>query len=284
MGGNDKWHALQRAQAYRLQQPSDHIQSIQCAQECISQGITEGEVTEAFAVLGHMEWENERYEEALAAYDTYQEWEPPSPDPLLLCRLGGYSQQEQQWAKAEQCFLLLTQVKPCASAWLGAGMSLMQQEQLPQALRAFQQANLLDNTNPRVWGGLTMLHLRTNTMDQARNASVTRWRWDWTTRAIFQNIGLQYMKKGCLQVALEALTRCLSLENSVSTLVLLGDVYGALNKVDGLLSNYQQAYELLSAQKEDEKETELKVAVGKRIVTALMALGKQEEARKYLGE
>lgn len=290
--GGSKWLDLQWAQAYRFLTPnSDHYQAIQSAQQCIAQGKTEGEVIEAFAVFGHVEWENGRFEEAIRAYETYQEWEPETSDPLILCRLGGYYQQQQQWQQAEQVFLRLAQERPSASAWFGVGMSLMEQQQLDQAQRAFEQANLLDNTNPRVWGGLTSLHLLTNNLEAAKKCFRYTLALALNDPSIFRNIGLQYMQKGYLNLALEALTRSLSLQEDVSTLVLLGDVYGALNKADGLLANYQKAYDLLTAASSNDSQeqaesggsdSELKMAVAKRIVTALFALGRQEEARKYL--
>lgn len=96
---------------------------------------------------------------------------------------------------------------------------------------------------------------------------------------ILREIGLQYMRAGCFQLALAALSRALALEEDAHTLVLLGDVNGALNQASGLIENYEKAYDLLE---KGEEEGELKVAVAKRIVTALMALGREDEARRYL--
>lgn len=47
------------------------------------------------------------------------------------------------------------------TSWIYLGMSLLRVGELAQAEDAITQANILDNTNPRIWGLMTILCLTT---------------------------------------------------------------------------------------------------------------------------
>jgi tetratricopeptide (TPR) repeat protein len=283
MGPATKWLNLQAAQLYRIQR--DHIQVIQTVKTLLEQnneeGKTEGEVIRAFEVLGHTEWEQGRVPEAVAAFETYLEWEPTQPDALLLARIGSYYQQQEQWEDAEQAFLKLAQVSSMASAWLGVGIALMKQKQYSQALSALRQANRLDNTNTRVWGMLTSVHLEIGDLARAATAFDKAFNLGLDDTDLLSDIGRQYLNKGYLEFARKAFERSLEMQEGqrgdkvVMAHLDLGDVYGAQNRVDQLVFYYKRAFELA-------ENEELKRRVVMAIALAMQSLGRESETERYL--
>lgn len=274
--GPNKWHSLQCAQAFRFQ--GDPTKAVEAAKACIANGRNDGEVIEAFSVMGHTLWEANDHDGAVQAYEVYLEWEPESPDALLLTRLGGHYQTAREWAKAESIYLELAKCSPCASAWLGVGTALLETNQFEGARQALEEANNVDNTNAGVWGALCLLHLSINHISESRRCFDFACGLALDDADLLRKIGIGYLEKGFLALAQKAFTRSLALEKAVSTLILLGDVFGAQNRVTDLLNSYQQAFEMVGAN----GDGKLRVETAKRIVTALVSLGRNEEARRYL--
>lgn len=274
--GPNKWHSLQCAQAFRFQ--GDANKAVEAAKACIAKGRNDGEVIEAFSVMGHTLWEANDHDGAVKAYEVYLEWEPESPDALLLTRLGGHYKAAREWGKAESIYLELCKCSPCASAWLGVGTALLETNQFEGARQALEEANNVDNTNAGVWGALCLLHLSTSHISESRRCFDFACGLALDDADLLRKIGIGYLEKGFLSLAQKAFTRSLELEKAVSTLILLGDVFGAQNCVTDLLNYYQQAFEMVGAN----GDSKLRVETAKRIVTALVSLGRNEEARKYL--
>lgn len=274
--GASKWLDLQCAQAARFQ--GDAVKSCEAAKACIAKGKNDGEVIEAFSVMGHALWDSGDVKSAVEAFETYLAWEPENADPLLLFRLSTYHKNARNTARSLDINLELCKNFPCAFSWLGVGTALLETKDFAGARRALQEANKLDNTNAQVWGALCLLHLSTGHATEAKTCFKYSCDLSLDDATLLRNIGIGYLEKGLLALALAALKHSLKLETTVSTLILLGDVQGELNCSEELLSYYIQAFEMCGP----DGDKKLKVETAKRIVTTLMSLGRDEEARGYL--
>jgi tetratricopeptide (TPR) repeat protein len=77
----------------------------------------------------------------------------------LFMHLGLVFLQSSHYGAAREIFLQSCQEFPVASSWLGVGVASFREEALDLAEMALAEANILDNTNPEVWGYLALLSL-----------------------------------------------------------------------------------------------------------------------------
>lgn len=88
---------------------------------------------------------------------------PDLNDPIVLERLGIIYAKRKAWKDARTVFLKCCKNKERVTtiSWIYLGLSLLRLGELGQAEDAITQANILDNTNPKVWGLMTVLCLTT---------------------------------------------------------------------------------------------------------------------------
>lgn len=77
---------------------------------------------------------------------------PTPDDPTLNTRLGIVYARRKSWKDAKTVFNKICKQRVSTQAWFYLGQSLLRLGELPAAEEAIAQANILDNTNPHVWG------------------------------------------------------------------------------------------------------------------------------------
>ena len=82
-------------------------------------------------------------------------------DPNLQERLGIVYAKRKAWKDARTVFLKCCKERVSTTSWIYLGLSLLRVGDLAAAEDAIAQANILDNTNPNVWGLMTILCLTT---------------------------------------------------------------------------------------------------------------------------
>lgn len=84
----------------------------------------------------------------------------PSPkDYLLQERLGIIYARRKAWKDSKTVFLKSCKETTSTTAWIYLGLSFLRLGELNNAEDAITQANILDNTNPIIWGLNTVLCL-----------------------------------------------------------------------------------------------------------------------------
>lgn len=205
-------------------------------------GQDQGEVISAFALLGHVLFQNKQPEEAFKAYNTWLEWEPVRLDRLLLLRQGTMLLLLSQWEAALAVCLLLCQNFPCCTSFLNTARCYLGMDRLEEAERALSQANRLNPGNAEVWGWLVVVMLRSDKYEKAK--SCFKWACNLALEdaEIFKTLGNLFLTKGLLDMASQALTRSLEYNNQdAMCYVLLGDVAQGMHNAEGQLLQYQQA-------------------------------------------
>lgn len=82
-------------------------------------------------------------------------------DPDLQERLGIVYAKRKAWKDARTVFLKCCRERVSTTSWIYLGLSLLRVGDLAAAEDAIAQANILNNTNPNVWGLMTILCLTT---------------------------------------------------------------------------------------------------------------------------
>jgi len=87
--------------------------------------------------------------------------QPNLKDSKLQERLGIVYAKRKAWKDAKTVFLKCCKERVSTNSWYYLGLSLLRLGELAEAEDAICQANILDNTNPKVWGLMTVLCLST---------------------------------------------------------------------------------------------------------------------------
>lgn len=133
---------------------------------------------------------------------------PNLKDPVLQERLGIVYAKRKAWKDARTVFVKSCKERVTTTSWIYLGLSLLRLGELGQAEDAITQANILDNTNPKVWGLMTVLCLTT---------------------------GAQRLNQAnlCFKEALKLGLR------ETETMEEIGDLYHNLQEIDQALISYQ---------------------------------------------
>lgn len=108
----------------------------------------------AYFLAGNLFDSEESYIQALRINPQLKDFE-------LQERLGIVYAKRKAWKDAKTVFLKCCKEMVSTTSWIYLGMSLLRVGELAQAEDAITQANILDNTNPRIWGLMTILCLTT---------------------------------------------------------------------------------------------------------------------------
>ncbi|CAL8106317.1 unnamed protein product [Calicophoron daubneyi] len=130
------------------------------------------EAVDAWSQLGHLRFMSGAISEARHLFErcvALTTWPPNNPH-LLILRLGSIYLQEREFQKAKDLFLTASKTSPTALTWLGVGAACYRLNELDNAEEALTEANFLDNRNPKVWGYLTLISLKTNRRVEAEQA------------------------------------------------------------------------------------------------------------------
>jgi tetratricopeptide (TPR) repeat protein len=123
---------------------------------------------------------------------------PAPDDPTLNIRLGIIYARRKSWKDAKTVFLKICKQSFSTQAWLYLGQSLLRLGELSAAEEAIAQANILDNTNPVVWGLLAILCLNfgKKRILQAKFALKEAYKYGLADAALIEEIGDLLDKEG----------------------------------------------------------------------------------------
>jgi len=116
-----------------------------------------------WALLGHILYLGGESKGARDNYERTLSYESPAPDThSIRLRLASIYLQLQQYSAAKKMFLLACRDSPSCITWLGVGISCYRLGELSEAEQALSEANILNNTDPEVWGYLSLVCLKTS--------------------------------------------------------------------------------------------------------------------------
>lgn len=99
------------------------------------------------------------------------------------------------WKDARTVFLKCCKERVSTNSWFYLGLSMLRLGELSQAEDAISQANILDNTNPKIWGLMTILCLTTGAerLSQANMSFKEALRLGLKDQQILEEIGDLYL-------------------------------------------------------------------------------------------
>lgn len=125
------------------------------------------EKAKIFEFLGHINFEKGMHYEAQNCYEATLEASKDdnatslSTPAFVYMRLGNLYLLHEKYVLAREIFLRICRPyplgQPSATLWLGVGISCMKLGDLAAAEDALVEANILDRSNPQVWGQLALL-------------------------------------------------------------------------------------------------------------------------------
>lgn len=240
--------------------------------------------------LAHTFYDQGRTGSAMKFYEAYMDWDPVTPDVQAVYHLGQiYAQTPGRESDAEDTFLLLIKLMPCATAYLGLANTALTSGRLAQAEKAFVQAVKLDRNNASVWGMLSLFNLKmprktlhtpdypvtdvAGLQSQGQVVSKVDCQLAEATKSLsnalklglrdhelLRRIGEGFAAKGDLATATTVLTKALEIQESPQTRLALGDVCGKSNMYEDQRQHYQRGLSNvdLSKSKSDSSSTYFK--------------------------
>ncbi|KAM9305428.1 cilia- and flagella-associated protein 70 [Gastrophryne carolinensis] len=126
---------------------------------------------DVWALTGHLRYLSGRKSEARECYEHALSLVSDASEthPVYL-RLGSLYLQEGEYEKAKNTYLLACKRSPTCLTWLGAGIACYRLEEMQEAEEALSEANALNNSNPEVWGYLTLVCLKTGRQLEAEQS------------------------------------------------------------------------------------------------------------------
>ncbi len=208
--------------------PSSHSTAAQLISEAqsvlhraISLALDDGEALEAHALLGHLAYQQSRFNEAQRCYESVLAWDHDDEleldhDPLLLHRLGHIALSTGEWEKAKETFLQLASCLSSAGAWFGVALCCLalsgasSSSSSEEAYAALVQANLLDKSHSGVWARLSLLSLQRGRTQLGHQALMHALSLGCEEQEVLVSIAALFAQAGQLALAASTLERALS--------------------------------------------------------------------------
>jgi Tfp pilus assembly protein PilF len=268
----------------------------------IATGVDYGQVIDAFAIRGHLFYQQGQFDAAVSAYETYQDWEPSqfthrvdsssislpsvscmltlpfvlfrcvaSLDPLLLYRLAVFYLRSGSWLRSRDVFLQLCSCAPSAVSWLGVGECSMELNESASSEQSLIQANRFDKSHANIWARLTIVALRNHRTDLAHQALIQAMKLHCTQPDLFRTIGGLYRDMGFIDLAVSTLERSVALRDSAQIRLDLAEAYLQQQSLEVAAQQLQRADQL--AEDADTKATvhtrwnSLQKQIGRQIIS-----------------
>ncbi|XP_056020647.1 cilia- and flagella-associated protein 70-like isoform X13 [Ostrea edulis] len=126
---------------------------------------------DAWALMGHVKYMTNDVE---ASRDCYERTISFTIDAAemhsIYLRLASIYLQEEKFSNAKNTFLMACKRSPSCVSWLGVGIACYRLGELAEAEDALSEANILNNTDPEVWGYLSLVCLKTGRQLEAEQA------------------------------------------------------------------------------------------------------------------
>ncbi|XP_048244462.1 cilia- and flagella-associated protein 70-like isoform X2 [Haliotis rufescens] len=142
------------------------------AEEQLSEALqTEHQNPDAWALMGHVKYLTGDTESARDCYErTITFIADASEMHSIYLRLASVYLQEGRFQEAKNTFLLACKKSPSCVSWLGVGIACFRLGELTEAEDALSEANVLNNSDPEVWGYLSLVCLQTQRQLEAEQA------------------------------------------------------------------------------------------------------------------
>ncbi|XP_052275784.1 cilia- and flagella-associated protein 70-like isoform X5 [Dreissena polymorpha] len=126
---------------------------------------------DAWALMGHMKYLTNETAEARDRYErTISFVADASEMHSIYLRLASIYLQEERFQEAKTTFLMACKKSPSCVSWLGVGIACYRLGELAEAEDALSEANILNNSDPEVWGYLSLVCLKTGRQLEAEQA------------------------------------------------------------------------------------------------------------------
>ncbi|XP_052698028.1 cilia- and flagella-associated protein 70-like isoform X9 [Crassostrea angulata] len=126
---------------------------------------------DAWALMGHVKYMTNDVE---ASRDCYERTISFTSDAAemhsIYLRLASIYLQEEKFSNAKNTFLMACKRSPSCVSWLGVGIACYRLGELAESEDALSEANILNNTDPEVWGYLSLVCLKTGRQLEAEQA------------------------------------------------------------------------------------------------------------------
>ncbi|XP_070181886.1 cilia- and flagella-associated protein 70-like isoform X4 [Littorina saxatilis] len=117
---------------------------------------------DGWALMGHVKYLNGDNHAARECYQRTLSFVTDATEThSIYLRLASIYLQDGEYQQAKQTFLMACKKSPSCVSWLGVGIACYRLGELGEAEDALMEANILNNSDPEVWGYLSLVCLRT---------------------------------------------------------------------------------------------------------------------------
>ncbi|KAL4238526.1 Cilia- and flagella-associated protein 70 [Mactra antiquata] len=126
---------------------------------------------DVWALMGHVMYLVNDTSEARNCYERTIDFVADASEMhSVYLRLGSIYLRDERFSEAKTTFLMACKRSPSCVSWLGVGMACYRLGELPEAEDALSEANILNNSDPEVWGYLSLVCLKTGRKLEAEQA------------------------------------------------------------------------------------------------------------------
>ncbi|XP_022106996.1 cilia- and flagella-associated protein 70-like isoform X2 [Acanthaster planci] len=125
----------------------------------------------AWSIMGHLRYLQGSMADAKDCYERTLAFVADAREMhAIYLRLASICLQDGEFEKAKNVFLLACKHSPSCISWLGVGIACYRLGELSEAEDALCEANILNNSDPEVWGYLSLVCLHTDRQLEAEQA------------------------------------------------------------------------------------------------------------------
>lgn len=126
---------------------------------------------DSWSIMGHLRYMQGNLKEARECYERTLSFIADAREMhSIYLRLASIYLHDAEYEKAKKTFLLACKNSPSCISWLGVGIACYRLGELSEAEDALCEANILNNSDPEVWGYLSLVCLRTGRQLEAEQA------------------------------------------------------------------------------------------------------------------
>ncbi|XP_071787792.1 cilia- and flagella-associated protein 70-like isoform X3 [Asterias amurensis] len=125
----------------------------------------------AWSIMGHLRYLQGNMPEAKDCYERTLAFVADAREMhAIYLRLASIYLQDGEFQRAKDTFLLACKHSPSCISWLGVGIACYRLGEMSEAEDALCEANILNNSDPEVWGYLSLVCLQTERQLEAEQA------------------------------------------------------------------------------------------------------------------
>ncbi|XP_033101103.1 cilia- and flagella-associated protein 70-like isoform X2 [Anneissia japonica] len=133
--------------------------------------IVNNQDPDAWSIQGHLSYLQGNMTEARNCYERTLSFIADAREMhAIYLRLASIYLQEGKFEEAKNTFLLACKKSPSCVSWLGVGIACYRLGELSEAEDALSEANILNNSDPLVWGYLSLVCLHTGRQLEAEQS------------------------------------------------------------------------------------------------------------------